>query len=367
VQISEGLSQKLIDFIKTGIILTDRRGTILFTNRLAVKMLEYEDISLIGQNMESLFLPDDMEIFYPNILNLTLKENGFEGEVLLRKGSGATIFVHISTSLYSDNELGHDLLIFALQDISLLKKMEKECQRPERAMGLEIITDQISHQIRNPIVSIGGFALRLAKAQVSPKEYARYIEIIHNEAKRLEYLIDRLVELAKVHHGRFSSATPSNIFERLKDLLERQNKEDMSKIVFPDVKTLPVESFYCDPELISLAISCVVKNSLEAMKDNGKVLLTCKIEGDRIIIKIKDDGCGIGAESLPFIFDPFFTTKFNSLGLGLTMARRIVNEHKGSIDVYSIPDKGTEVTIALPKERRREVRRRLFVEDRDKK
>ncbi|MCX8111417.1 MAG: ATP-binding protein, partial [Syntrophorhabdaceae bacterium] len=272
---------------------------------------------------------------------------------------------HISTSLYSDSEIGHDLLIFALQDISLLKKMEKECQSPERIAGLEIITDQISHQIRNPIASIGGFALRLAKTQVSSDEYVRYIEIIHNEAKRLEYLIDRLVELSKVHHARFSIATLDNVFEQLKNLLEVKDKDGLYKVIFQEIKNLSEETFYCDPGLIAHALYCIVKNSLEAIKEDGEVIISGSTEDDRVIIKIKDNGCGIGPEALPFIFDPFFTTKFNNLGLGLTMARRIVSEHKGTIEAHSVPDQGTEIIIVLPRERRREVRRRLMEDNKD--
>ncbi|MCX8110597.1 MAG: PAS domain-containing protein, partial [Syntrophorhabdaceae bacterium] len=81
-------------------MLTDRQGNILFANRVAIQMLAYEDNNLVGKNIDILFLPNDTKIFYPNILNLTLRGNGFEGEALLKKGSGTTIFVHISTSLY---------------------------------------------------------------------------------------------------------------------------------------------------------------------------------------------------------------------------------------------------------------------------
>ncbi len=76
-----------------------------------------------------------------------------------------------------------------------------------------MMTDQISHQIRNPIVSIGGFALRLARGKVSDEEYSRYTRIIHDESRRLEYIIDRLVEFAKVYPVCYSPLTLSEIFE----------------------------------------------------------------------------------------------------------------------------------------------------------
>jgi signal transduction histidine kinase len=77
---------------------------------------------------------------------------------------------------------------------------------------------------------------------------------------------------------------------------------------------------------------------------------------NQVTLKVKDDGEGIAPENLPLIFDPFFTTKFNYLGLGLTMAKRIIHDHKGRIEVDSEPGKGTEVVVTLPRDRRREIR-----------
>lgn len=350
----------MIEVIKTGILLTDSQGRIRFTNNLALKLLDYPKGSLNGKPIEVLFLPDDTQILLPNIMRLTMEGIGFEGEVLLRKRDENSFFVSLSTALYKEDSPGYELMIFTMQDITDLKKMEREYLGSERFAGLGMMTDQISHQIRNPIASIGGFALRLAKDQVSHEEYTHYTKIIHSEAKRLEFIIDRLVEFAQVHPTRYSALTLSEIFEGVRNIFSIDLEGDRFSIKFPDSETLPVTPMFGDLPLLIRAAQCIVQNGLEAMPRGGEVTVTGDIIDNKVLIRVKDNGEGILAEHLPFIFDPFFTTKFNFLGLGLTMAKRIVQVHKGRIEVDTVSKEGTQVSIILPLQRRREIRTRLL-------
>lgn len=356
---SQSLSNTLVEVVKTGIILTDNQGHIRFTNNLAVELFGYSSGSLNGKSIEILFLSDDTQIFFSNIMKITLEGKGFEGEALLRKKDGSSFFVNLSTVLYKGDSQGHELIIFTMQDITHLKRMEKEYIGSERFVGLGMITDQISHQIRNPIVSIGGFALRLAREKVSNEEYSRYTTIIHDESRRLEYIIDRLVEFAKVYPARYSPLTLSEIFEGVKNAFIRLEGNPVI-ITFPDPGVLPVTPLFGDLVLLIRAVQCIIQNALEAIPDSGEVTVTGDIVGSQAFIRVKDSGDGILPKDLPYIFDPFFTTKFNYLGLGLTMVKRIIQEHKGQIDVDTVPEKGTEISIVLPRERRREIRTKLL-------
>ena len=360
ISLSPGLINNLVEILKTGILLTDNQGWIRFTNHLANVLLGYPQDYLNGKSIETLFLPEDTRVFLPNILKLTQDNTGFDGEVLLRKRDGNSIFVHCSTSLYKDKSTGHELMIFALQDITPFKKMEKKQLESERFVGLGMITDQISHQIRNPITAIGGFALRLAKDEISPEEYTQYTKIIQNEAKRLEYIIDRLMEFGHVHSDRFFALTLTEVFDEVSKAFQLELENNSVRIKFPDSATLPVTPFYGDLRLIMRAVRCIVQNGLETSANETEVTVSGDIIENQVLIQIKDNGEGILPEHLPFIFDPFFTTKFNYLGLGLTMAKRIVQVHKGHIEVDSVPNEGTKVSMILPLDRRREIRTKLF-------
>ncbi len=356
---SDNLSSKLIEIIKTGILLTDTEGRIRFANSLASRLLGVPEDDLHGMPIAAFFLPDDTPILLPNIMKLTRQGSGFEGEALLRRKDGETFFVNLSTTLYKEVGAPYEFMIFAIQDITHLKKIQQECAGSERFAGLGMMTDQISHQIRNPVACIGGFALRLAKDRVSADEYAHYTTIIHGEAKRLEYIIDRLVEFAQVHTARYAALTLGEIMDGARKNGEASQEQDFSRIRFPDPSSLPETVFFGDLPLLVSAVCCVLRNGVEATPEDGEVAVTADMTGEHAVIRIRDNGEGIPPENMPFIFDPFFTTRFNLLGLGLTMAKRIAETHKGFMEVDSTVNAGTHVRIILPRDRRREVRRKL--------
>ncbi|MCX5805141.1 MAG: PAS domain S-box protein [Proteobacteria bacterium] len=358
---SQSLSSKLLEIVKTGIVLTDIEGHIRFANNLAGEMLGYSKDFLKGKSIKMFFLPEDTAIYLPNIMRLTLEGAGFEGEALLRRNDGSTFFVNLSTVLYKGDSPEYELMVFTFQDITHLKKLEKEYISSERFAGLGVMTDQISHQIRNPIVSIGGFALRLAKDQISHEEFEHYTGIIHSEAKRLELIIDRLVEFAQIHPAHYSAMTLAEVFEGVKKALRHQIEANILEIAFYESEWMYSEPIFGDLTRIIRAVQCLVQNALEALpENNGKVTISGNIIGNQVMILVKDNGDGILPENLPFIFDPFFTTKFKSLGLGLTLAKRIIQEHKGGIEVNTSNKEENEVSIILPRERRREIRTKLL-------
>ena len=354
------LVNQLIEAVKTGILLADNEGTIRFTNEYLETLLKYPRNNLIGRPLQDLFFEEDVPVFLANIMNLTLSDKGFEGEVLLRKGDGNSLFVKLSTARYKEDSPERDILIITLQDISRFKQMEKNLSYSERFAGLGKMTDQIAHQIRNPVASIGGFALRLAKEKVPYELYARYTDIIYTEAIRLEQIIDRLVEFAQVSSPHFRPINLPEIFQEILKAPALIQETNRSRIKIPSLEILPETTLYGDPGLLAQAVHYLLLNSLEASSDQDEIEVSGTIRDDQVIIEVKDRGEGVLPEHLPFVFDPFFSTKFNYLGLGLTTAKRIVTEHHGQVEIFSIPKKGTEVSLVFPRDRRRPIRTRLI-------
>ena len=357
---TQKLTSKLIEVVKTGILLTDKEGKILFANRLASDFLGYQKNLLRGKNISTLFLPEDEDIFLPNIMRLAVKSSGFHGEALLRRKNNTTFFVNLSTALYTGNRTDRELIIFAIQDITHIKEMEKEYLDSERFAGLGMITEQISHQIRNPIVSIGGFALRLARDDISIEEYGHYGRLIHGEAQRLERIISRLSEFVRTHPPTYAPFPVSAIFGEIEKTFTDDGNAWPKGLVFPDADKLPQDIMFGDLTLLTGALHSVIQNGLEAVHDTGTVGVVAEVTHDKVTIIVSDNGPGISDDDIPYIFDPFFTTKFACLGLGLTMARKIIQEHKGKIEAQSAPGRGAEFHITLPRERRREIRSRII-------
>ena len=259
--------------------------------------------------------------------------------------------MHLSTALYRGDSPEHELIVFTFQDITHLKRMEREHLDSERFAGLDMMTDQISHQIRNPIVSIGGFALRLAKDQISNKEFAQYSRIIHSEAKRLEYIIDRLAEFTSIHVVRHERLILSQLFRETAQVLDGYLDAKRIRVIFPDSRSLSDKPVFGDRSLLARALECVIKNGVEAVEKEGQVTVHGEFGDNQVLVRVTDDGGGVAAKNLPFVFDPFFSTKTNHVGLGLTMARRVVQEHRGRIELNSQSGKGTSVLLILPGDR----------------
>jgi PAS domain S-box-containing protein len=357
---TQELANRLVEVIKTGIILTDTKGTILFVNHLASQMFAYAAEDLNGLRIDALFLPDDRDVLFNNVMKLNTDGAGFDGEALFQKKDGTPFFVNLSSALYKGELPSHELIIFTVQDISRLKRMEKDRIESERFAGLGAMADQISHQIRNPIVAIGGFALRLAKDQVSIGEYSRYSNIIHTEAQRLENIIDRLAEFTQTRSRARTSFLFSELFLRMEKSFESFLDGNIVKVLLPRADEIPVTPVYGDLSRLSVALESVIRNGIEAIGESGEVSVSGVISSNTAVITVKDNGEGISEKNFPFLFDPFFSTKFNYLGLGLTLAKRIIEEHKGSIVVGKNEGKGTAITIELPTDRRRSIRTKLL-------
>ena len=110
-----------------------------------------------------------------------------------------------------------------------------------------------------------------------------------------------------------------------------------------------LESISVDPDIMHRVLDNLVRNAVEAMPHGGKLLITAKIEGDNVVIRVSDTGVGIPEESRGRIFSPLYTTKVGGMGLGLTYCRRAVEAQGGSIDFESYEGVGTTLVVALPK------------------
>ena len=105
-----------------------------------------------------------------------------------------------------------------------------------------------------------------------------------------------------------------------------------------------------DPEKIKRVIINLVNNSIQSMPKGGQIAITAIRKGDSVVLTIRDEGAGIPNEYIPKLFLPLFTTKSKGIGLGLTICKRLVEAHRGNIDVTSKVNAGTEVTIKIPQD-----------------
>ena len=353
-----------LDLIQVAFILTDVHSKILYANRYTERVFGYAREEVEGQRIRIFFLEEDLTYLLPNIVYLTLYKNGFEGEALLKQKDGKKIFVHLSTNSFK--EKGEVFLTFSFQEIQRLKKLEREKLEMEHWASLGIMVEEIAHQVRNPIVSIGGYTQRLMKTFPSSSRNRSYLDQILCETKRLETMIQRVEEVVLIPRLIFQKEKVQEVAETALQTFSGKATESGISLNLETGVLEGDEYFFVDKDLVGRAIYCILENSIEAVTriPIGRKRTTVKValfkDEENIGISISDKGEGIAKKNIEHIFEPFFSTRPDRVGLGLTFAKRVVEEHGGMIQVESRLKKGTTITLTFPKDRRRKVRRELI-------
>ena len=351
----------LLDLVQVAFILTDAHSKILYSNRYTERLFGYERGELEGQRMRVLFLEEDLTYFLPNIVYLTLYKNGFTGEALLRQKDWKKIFVHLSTASFKEE--GEVFLTFSFQEIQRLKNAERERLEMERWASLGMMVEEIAHQVRNPIVSIGGYTYRLLKSFASSRKNKSYLNHILRETKRLETMIQQMEDYVLIPRPIFQREKIQEVVEAAFQTISKEATERGVSLLLETGGLDRDGNLFIDKGLVIKTIFHILQNSMEAIKemDMGRKRTTVKVSlfkaGGNMGISVSDKGEGIAKKNLDRIFEPFFSTRPDRVGLGLTFAKRVVEEHGGRIQVESRLKRGTTVILTFPVDRRRQIRR----------
>ncbi len=360
-------SRILLESIPATFLLTDVHSKILYANQRTESFFGYSTDEMEGQRIRILFLKEDWIYFLPNIIFLAHYKQGFDGEALLRQKDGKRIFVHLFASSFQ--EKGEVFLSFAFQEIHRLKNLEHERADAERGAGMSRMVEEIAHQFRNPIASIGGYSKRLLKEDSFSPQGRSYASRILQETERLEAILQRVEEYVRI-------PPPVSRRERIEEVaravLEKFSREAAEKGIALrcNAEGLAGDGYlFIDRGLMARVLSHILQNSLDAIALNPKrkeeeiVEFILSDNGDSVEVAVVDRGPGISQKNLGLIFDPFFSGQPDRVGLGLTFVRRAVGQQGGNIEVQSRLGKGTRVVLRFPKDRRRKIRREwLFPE-----
>lgn len=230
-----------------------------------------------------------------------------------------------------------------------LKLAQQKLIRAGRLAAMDHLIQGVAHEIRNPVTTIGGFARRIRKELGKNKTLRKYADIILDESRRLEELVDRVHQFVEIQSANLAFQHLSPIIEKvLGDFAFQARKQGVVLLKDLPIHMPPVK---VDALQIVIALSNVVQNALESMPKEGTLTLKVKNDKTSLVISVSDTGCGIADSRMESIYDPFVTSKTRGVGLGLTLVHQIVMNHHGEIDIRSVPDRGTTVTIRLPVDR----------------
>lgn len=231
-----------------------------------------------------------------------------------------------------------------------LKETQAFLVHQEKMAALGELSTSIAHEIRNPLVSVGGFARRLDRSTPANAPEKRYTETIVKEVERLEKILTDVLAYTHEESGTVKELDLREILKESLDMISgRMNKEGI-QIVKDFPEKLPWVKG--DSYQLKQAFFNLLNNAYESM--NGKGTLSIRLHplsrnGSSFVrAEVGDTGAGIDSEDLPNIFNPFYTTKANRLGLGLPVIHKIVTFHQGQIEVDNRPGEGVTFIITLP-------------------
>ncbi len=234
-----------------------------------------------------------------------------------------------------------------LQDnIDQLRAVQEQLIQAERLSAIGQMTAKVAHEIRNPLVTIGGFARSVLKGLEKDSPQSRRCEIIVEETMRLEEILGSLLDFSRQRELNLEDCRIEKIIARACTLV-RDDLVRNKVVIQRDIqKGLP--DLLLDVHKIVQVLINLIKNAIQAMKEGGEITLSAHLQGRFVSLKVADTGTGIPPGILSNIFNPFFTTKSEGFGLGLAISRNYIYDHGGNISVQSRVGEGTVFDILLP-------------------
>ena len=310
------------------------------TKIVGVADLRQDAVGLAFARQRGYFTTRDFRDFYrlpalDLIIELT-GSNEVRDAVLASKPPQAQLMDHVSARLFWD--------VLQIEEEKL--KIERRLAHAERLASVGEMAAYIAHEIRNPLVAIGGFANSLLKTACADENCRRKARIIVEEVRRLEVVLRSVMNFARPLEPQKRGASLNRVLSEACSLYRGMMRARKIKLVKKLARDLPQTVF--DPVLIKQAFINLIKNAIESMPSGGQLTLQTEVCWDHVNINITDTGSGMPPELLSNIFNPFFTTKQDGMGIGLAMTKKVIEDHGGEIKIQSVPNVGTTFHICLP-------------------
>lgn len=337
-----------VESAPNAMLMVDDTGKIVLANAQSEKLFGYTKQELLNQSIEML-VPGRFRGRHPQLraefhADPHPRPMGADRELFAVKKDGTEVPVEIGLNPIKTAEGA--FVLAAVVDLTSTKALQAEIVRTQRLAALGEMAATVAHEVKNPLAAISGPLQVLADDLKSGDPHKELMKEILGQVKRLDNTVRGLLAFSKPTTPRKQTIVLRELVERISRLMGEQDANRGIRFLFEGPPDLTLEA---DPVLLEQVLWNLFLNSAEAMKGSGQIRVSMKANSTSVALVLTDTGSGIPPELLQKLFRPFVTTKTTGTGLGLALCRKIVEAHRGSIEITSDPGRGTTVSLAFPR------------------
>jgi signal transduction histidine kinase len=328
-------NENIIESSSSAIAVVASDGTVLTANKAFWELVGGEDAD-----------EPITELFPPYVEARNARSRSIETSFVNR--AGVEKEVTVTASPLASDDVANGARVLVIGDISERVRLVRELQDKERLASLGLLAAGVAHEVNTPLTGISSYAqLLLAETSEDDPKY-RLLKKMEQQTFRASNLVNSLLDLiANRPRSRELVGVPMLVTSTIAlhdDLLQKK------KIVL-HVPAIPDVQVRGNVHDLQQVLTNVLLNARDAVNEGGNIWIDVTNEGDRVVIRVRDDGRGIAADMIGRIFDPLVTTKRGQggTGLGLAITRRLLDAADGEIEVESEPGAGAEFSISLPR------------------
>ena len=312
----QAFNQNIIESMRGGLLTTDLNGRILLLNRAG------SEITGLGSGLRGQNVQDYFSGFWPVEMDENGNPRALRKEIEFHAPDGQTRFLGISISLLRAGDQASGF-VFNFQDLTELKRLEREVVTKERMAALGRLAAAIAHEIRQPLTAMSGALKELARLAPLEDDDKKLVQIVSRESQRLNQIITDFLDYSREKAYKFTDVEISSLIDETLLLLDRNPS---AKGKYNIIRNFAVQKARApiDRDAIKQVLWNLCNNALRAMPDGGVLTVGLAADSARVRISIRDTGTGLNPEEAARLFEPFQSRFVGGIGLGLAIVYQIL-------------------------------------------